>query len=120
MRLLIDSSAWGGMVSQLQQAGHDVIQVADVWKADPGDITILDYAFSEARIIVTRDKDFGEFAIHQGNRHCGIIRLWDTPARLQADVVLAVLTQCHDALAASAIITASPYRIRVRKDVTQE
>lgn len=114
MRLLIDSSAWGGMISELVPAGHDVVAVADVWNDDPGDETILAYAHAEGRVIVTRDKDFGELAILQNRPHAGIIRLWDTPARQQASVVQAVIQQHQVELSTAAIITASPYRIRIR------
>lgn len=114
MKLLIDSSAWGGMVNQLVFEGHDVIQVNDVWQKDPGDEAILAHAYTEDRVIITRDKDFGELAISLGQPHAGIIRLWDTPARQQGDVVLAVIRQCSDALIARAIVTASPYRVRIR------
>ena len=116
MRLLIDSSAWGGMITELMVAGHDVVTVADAWNDDPGDETILNYAHSEGRVVITRDKDFGELAILQGRPHAGIIRLWDTPARQQATVVLTVIQQCQAELTSSAIITASPYRIRIRSN----
>ena len=51
------------MTSELIAAGHDVVTVADIWSDDPGDETILAYAHSEGRVVVTRDKDFGELAI---------------------------------------------------------
>ena len=114
MRLLIDSSAWGGMQAGLVSAGHEVVSVADIWQDDPGDEVILAYAFIENRVVVTRDKDFSELAVLQGRPHAGIIRLWDTPARQQAGAVLAVLQQYQAELASGAIITASPYRIRIR------
>jgi len=115
MKLLIDSSAWGGVSQELRAAGHDVIAVADVWADDPGDDVILTHAHAEGRVLVTRDKDFGTLAIQQGRPQAGIIRLWDTPARQQTAVVQAVL-QHHEAdLRAGAIITASPYRIRIRE-----
>lgn len=114
MRLLIDSSAWGGMISELAIAGHDVVSVAEVWNDDPGDETILAYAHTEGRVVVTRDKDFGELAILQNRPHSGIIRLWDTPARQQASIVLAVIQHYQVELLTAAIITASPYRIRIR------
>ncbi len=114
MRLLIDSCAWRGMITDLAAAGHDVLHVADIWSDDPGDLSILEFAHLQERIVVTRDKDFGELAVAQGLPHSGIIRLWDTPAKLQANVVLSVLAQCKSELAASAIVTASPYRVRIR------
>jgi predicted nuclease of predicted toxin-antitoxin system len=102
------------MTSELIAAGHEVVTVADVWSEYPGDESILAFAHSERRVVVTRDKDFGELAILQGRLHAGIIRLWNTPARMQASVVLTVIQQYETELTASAIITASPFRIRIR------
>ncbi len=114
MRLLIDSSVWGGVAAELRAAGHDVVGVSDVWSDDPGDDTILVHAHAEARCVITRDKDFGELAVLQNRPHAGILRLWDTPARQQGAVAQTVLSQYGGALASGAIITASPYRVRLR------
>ena len=114
MKLLIDSSAHGSLTPALQAVGHDVLSVAAGWPNDPGDLEILARASSEQRIVITRDKDFGELAIVQRQPHCGIIRLWDTPAAQQFAVCQAVLAQYGTDLLAGAIITASPYRVRMR------
>ncbi len=115
MKLLIDSSMSIGVVPVLQAAGHDVAAISDLWPEDPGDDVILARAHAEGRIVVTRDKDFGEPAVLQDQPHTGILRLWDTPARLQAAVVEAVLNQHGTDLQAGAIVTASPYRVRIRQ-----
>jgi predicted nuclease of predicted toxin-antitoxin system len=114
MRLLIDSSVCGGVDAELKAAGHDVVAVAGVWADDPGDETILAHAHAEGRCVITRDKDFGELAVLQHRPHAGILRLWYTPCRQQAAVAQAVLSQYGAELAAGAIVTASPYRIRLR------
>lgn len=56
MRVLLDTCVWGGVRNALSDAGHDVIWVGD-WPCDPG---ILRRALVDARVLVTRDKDFGE------------------------------------------------------------
>lgn len=75
MRFLVDVNAGGRLSEWLAAQGHDVRQVAG---RDPGmlDEEVLNWAASEARIIVTVDKDFGEMAIAQGKLHCGIWKVW--------------------------------------------
>lgn len=118
MKLLVDSSAHGRLSPGLAATGHDVSTVAECWSNDPGDFIILARAFAEGRIVITRDKDFGELAVLRGQPHCGIVRLWDTPAHHQLSVCEAVLKQYGTELLNGAIVTASPYRIRIRPPMT--
>lgn len=60
MKLLLDTCIWGGAVPELRAAGHD-IEWAGEWARDPGDDEILAIANGEQRILVTLDKDFGEW-----------------------------------------------------------
>lgn len=113
MRLLLDSCVWGGARTELEAAGHDVVAAAD-WDKDPGDEEILAQAFRDKRILITLDKDFGELAIVHGNPHSGILRLVNFSALQQALVCLEVLRHHGEDLAAGAILTAEPGRLRVR------
>ncbi|MDE2778874.1 MAG: DUF5615 family PIN-like protein [Chloroflexota bacterium] len=60
MRLLLDSCVWGGVISVLEAAGHDVDWVGN-WEEDPGDDNILAHALAFGQILVTLDKDFGNW-----------------------------------------------------------
>ncbi|MGH7139044.1 MAG: DUF5615 family PIN-like protein [Pirellulales bacterium] len=71
-------------------------------------------AYSEQRIMVTLDKDFGELAVAGRAPPCGIVRLVDIAARAQAGVVLRVLELHGDELQRGAIVTAQPGRLRIR------
>lgn len=113
MKLLLDTCVWGGVYKELEAAGYDVVWAGN-WSEDPGDDEILARAYSEGRILVTLDKDFGELAIVQETPHCGILRLVNLPVRQQAAVCLNVLTLHGNELQAGAIITASPSRLRIR------
>jgi predicted nuclease of predicted toxin-antitoxin system len=84
------------------------------WSEDPGDEEILATAYSEGRILVTLDKDFGELAIVRGTPHCGILRLVNLSTRQQASVCLRVLELYGNELASGAIITAELGRVRIR------
>lgn len=58
MKLLLDTCVWGGVKSELQAAGHDVLWTGDLAQ-DPGDEDILAQAHREQRVLITLDKDFG-------------------------------------------------------------
>lgn len=115
MKLVLDSCVWGPADSELRGAGHDVVRVSD-WGQDPGDEAILARAFTEARIVVTLDKDFGTLAIFRRAPHAGIIRLVDVQARAQAGLCIEILHEYGDKLREGAIITADRNRIRVRPE----
>lgn len=113
MRVLLDSCVWGGAREAIAAAGHHVMWVGD-WEGDPGDSTILDAAYAEARVLVTLDKDFGELAILKGARHAGIVRLVGIRARDQGPAVVQVLDAHAEDVERRAILTVEPDRVRVR------
>lgn len=113
MKILLDSCVWGGAKAQLEALGHDVIWAGD-WPEDPGDEAILSRANDEKRVLITLDKDFGELAVVFGRQHCGIIRVVDFGATVQAEAAQVALTQQGDELAKGALITVEPGRMRIR------
>jgi predicted nuclease of predicted toxin-antitoxin system len=113
MKLLLDACVWGGAGKEIEVAGHDAIWAGE-WPEDPGDEEILARAYSEGRVLVTIDKDFGELAIVRRMPHCGILRLVNVAARQQAGVCLRVLALHGGDLEAGAIVTAEPGRLRIR------
>jgi predicted nuclease of predicted toxin-antitoxin system len=73
MLFLADEDFPGIAVRWLRAAGHDVLWART---AMPGqsDAAVLAAAQSEARVILTCDKDFGELAFHAGlPATCGIV-----------------------------------------------
>ena len=113
MKLLLDSCVWGIAKSELNNAGHDVDWCGD-WGKDPGDEEILRHAFSEQRILVTLDRDFGELAILSGQTHNGILRLVNFSARQQAKACQRTLDLYGEELLSGAIVTVEPGRVRIR------
>ncbi len=60
MKILLDDTClWGKAKTLLAESGHDTIWAGD-WGQDPGDEEILQRVFSEGRVLVTLDEDFGE------------------------------------------------------------
>ncbi len=119
MKLLLDTCVWGGVRTELVNAGHNVVWAGD-WSEDPGDEEILATAYREGRILITLDRDFGELAIVRGIPHCGILRLVNLSSRQQSGVCLRVLTLYSDELASGAIVTAELGRVRIRPATSEE
>lgn len=113
MKVLLDACVWGGAKAFLQSNGYDVEWVGD-WDTDPGDEAILDYAFREQRVLITLDKDFGEWAILHRRSHFGIVRLVGFRAQEQGRVCSHILQGYQSELAQNALITVEPDRVRIR------
>ena len=111
--ILLDSCVWGGALPALSELGHDVVWSGS-WAKDPGDSAILTIAHAEHRILVTLDKDFGELAILKGLPHSGIVRLTGFRAMQMANAIHHIVLAYGPELAAGAIVTADPERIRIR------
>jgi predicted nuclease of predicted toxin-antitoxin system len=113
MKVLLDSCVSGHAVAAVRDAGHDVVWTGD-WPSDPGDQQILRFAADQSRVMVTIDKDFGELAIVQGMVHVALIRLVGFRAAEQGAAVVRLLATYEGELSAGAILTAEPWRVRVR------
>lgn len=113
MRLLLDACVWGGAAGDLRAAGHDVVWAGD-WAEDPGDEQVLARADREERVLVTLDKDFGEWAVLRRTPHRGILRLVGCRAAQQAPACARVLALHGAELLAGAVITTEPTRLRIR------
>jgi predicted nuclease of predicted toxin-antitoxin system len=59
MRLLIDQDVYAVTVKFLVEAGHDVILVGQIGLSQAADEEILSTAQKQNRILVTRDRDYG-------------------------------------------------------------
>jgi predicted nuclease of predicted toxin-antitoxin system len=113
VNVLLDSCVSGKSADVIRRAGHDVTWAGD-WPSDPGDDEVLRRAVAEHRVLVTIDKDFGELIIVQGLVHYGVIRLVGFRAGDQGTTVVRLLAAYAAELEAGALLTAEPWRVRVR------
>jgi len=112
VKFLIDRCAGRRLAAHLRERGHDVVESRERGP-DPGDRVLLEWAAAEGRILVTMDKDFGEFLFVEKAPHHGMVRLPDIPAAQRIammDKVLAIHTQD---LLERAVITVRGGRIRI-------
>lgn len=72
MRLLVDECVHHAVAVGLVAAGHDVVEVAEALRGSP-DGTVLARAAGERRLLVTRDKDFGELVRRGRLRSAGLV-----------------------------------------------
>jgi|ERR1700733_1366325 len=72
LKFIVDECVGSLVAKWLTGHGYDVISViAEMQGAK--DITILNRAFAENRIIITSDKDFGDIVFHKKMPHVGIV-----------------------------------------------
>jgi predicted nuclease of predicted toxin-antitoxin system len=72
MKFVADEGVDGSLVSLLREAGHDVTYFAETNQSTDDDV-ILGLANAENRVLITRDKDFGELVFRLKMIHSGII-----------------------------------------------
>jgi predicted nuclease of predicted toxin-antitoxin system len=81
MKFLADEYCDLALVDTLRAEGHDVYYVAESLRGGSDD-AILTRAYSENRLLITEDKDFGELVYRLGQPARGIILLrFDTVDR---------------------------------------
>jgi len=101
----------------LRELGHDAIDAREVSMGNSEDMEIFKYAQKEGRILVTRDKGFGDLLKYPPGSHRGIIvlRLPSTYTASQINRVLEGFlldVQIEKLEKKLAIVEATRYRLR--------
>ena len=80
LKFLVDVGVGRNIEIWLRSAGFDTVTIRDI---DPRmrDIDALELAFTEDRIVLTMDKDFGELVYHKKQKHLGVLLLRMEDAR---------------------------------------
>jgi predicted nuclease of predicted toxin-antitoxin system len=94
--------------------GHDLVSAYSI---DPraDDWRLLELALSEARVLITEDKDFGELIFVQGHPHGPVVRLVELSVDEQVKAIGELLDQHTHRLTGQTIVTVSRGRIRIRR-----
>ncbi len=72
VRFVADEGVDGSMVKLLREAGFDVLYFGEVDQSSTDEV-VLNTANEGNRILITRDKDFGELVYNMKKVHAGII-----------------------------------------------
>lgn len=74
MRFLIDENMGPSVARWLREQGHDVVSIYETARGSSDD-EVIALAYSENRILITSDKDFGDKVHRERWPHRGIILL---------------------------------------------
>jgi predicted nuclease of predicted toxin-antitoxin system len=73
VKFLLDESADFRLLKHLTDNGHDVTAISRAYPQSLSDMEVLNIAVQEQRILITRDRDFGELIFRQQQPHHGVI-----------------------------------------------
>ncbi|MCS7187308.1 MAG: DUF5615 family PIN-like protein [Armatimonadetes bacterium] len=105
MRFLVDECTGPTVARWLRKQGHDVFSVYEEARGADDDY-LLTKAYSEKRILITNDKDFGEKVVRETKPHWGVIilRLKDERSENKIRVVKHLLENYASELEGNLII----------------
>ena len=115
MNLLVDEGVDKPIVDALRLAGFNVVYILETNKGAEDNL-ILALANTQKRLLLTRDKDFGELVFRLKQTHYGVIliRLEGYSAILKAQITVNAIMKYKEALI-SAFTVIQPNAIRIRK-----
>ena len=112
---MADESCDHALVRALRNAGHDVVAVAES-NAQAPDSEVVDMAVSDARVLLTEDKDFGQLVFARGEPSLGVVLLrYPAGARgeIRADVVNLVAK--NERRLVGSFVVVAPAQVRFRR-----
>ena|SRR3990170_2153175 len=117
MRFLADMGVSQRVVSWLRNEGHDALHVREDNLLRLPNGLIFEKAYSEKRILLTFDLDFGEIVALSGGRNVSVIlfRLRNTRTQHVIDRLKNVLIDAGHALEQGAIVVVEEARHRIRR-----
>jgi predicted nuclease of predicted toxin-antitoxin system len=113
MNFLADESCAGPVIRGLQEAGHDVVAIAEIAKGAT-DEEVLERALNEKRVLITEDRDFGELVYARGRPSTGVIpvRFHSRARRAKPATVVGAVNKLGARLQ-DAFTVVEPGRVRV-------
>jgi predicted nuclease of predicted toxin-antitoxin system len=118
VRLFADENCDFSVVIDLRLAGYDVVSITEQM-AGADDQTVIDFACSERRLLLTEDKDFGQLVFAAAKQHSGVI-LIRYPAAARSALSAAAVKLLSDSGESlySRFAVLEPGRVRVTQLVT--
>lgn len=116
MKLVLDMNLPPYWCDMLSRTGHDVVHWTQVGQPTATDRTIMSWAQSEGRVVVTYDLDFGALLASTNAKGPSVvlIRAGDVLAPAVETLVTSALVACADELLDGAIVTVDTAGHRVR------
>ena len=115
IKFLADENCDFLVVRTLRSAEYDVLSVAESFPS-ASDQQVLRHAAKEKRILLTEDKDFGEWVFAHGEDVSGVILIrFPANARRQLGEDIKVLVDIHGLQLMRNFVVLEPGRARIRK-----
>jgi len=115
IKFLADEGCDFLVVRTLRSAEYDVLSVAESFPS-ASDQQVLRHATKEKRILLTEDKDFGEWVFAHGENVSGVILIrFPANARRQLGEEIKVLVDIHGLELMRNFVVLEPGRARIRK-----
>jgi predicted nuclease of predicted toxin-antitoxin system len=73
MKFLLDQNTDARLLVYLKQLSHDATQIRRTYPENIPDPDVLALAYQEKRILITGDRDFGEWVFRFKRPHAGVI-----------------------------------------------
>ncbi|MDD3260019.1 MAG: DUF5615 family PIN-like protein [Smithellaceae bacterium] len=117
LRFLADESCDYSVIRALRTAGYSVDAIAEI-SPSLSDEVVLELAVAESRLLITEDKDFGEWVFAHHHAMMGVL-LIRYPARLRSAMVAAVtdLIGEHAPDLEGSFTVLEPGKARIRKKI---
>ena len=114
MRFLLDQNIERRLAAYLREEGHDVLVVGVHEPAGLPDPEVLSRAHEQNRVLITKDRDFGELVVRHRHAHAGIIflRIRARNFASKRDRLAAVLRTHADQLDQFLVVTDRQIRVR--------
>ncbi len=115
MNFVADEGVDQQIVMALREKGYNVLYIAELTAGATDDL-VLQLANEQSRILMTRDKDFGELVYRDKKVHSGIIlnRLYTLKSDKKAELVTKIIEEFGEELIGSFTVI-QPGKIRIRK-----
>lgn len=115
IKFLSDESCDFIVVRTLREKEYDVLSVAESFPS-VSDKEVLEHAIKEKRILLTEDKDFGEWVFAHGAEVPGVVLIrFPGNARSELGQEIEILVETHGAELKKSFTVLEPGRARLRK-----
>jgi predicted nuclease of predicted toxin-antitoxin system len=114
MNFLADESVDFPIIARMRDDGHVVLAIAEL-SPSISDDEVLDMANTQAMLLVTGDKDFGEliFRLKRASPGVVLVRLSGLPAEMKAKIVLNAIRK-HGSEMTGSFTVVEPGNVRIR------
>ena len=116
MKLLLDQGLPRSAASLLRAAGIDTVHTGEIGLATANDVTLIELAHQQERVVITLDADFHALLALSGADKPSVVRIRIEGLRAEplAALLLALLAERSAELERGALLTVQSKRVRIR------